>query len=139
MRVVLAVVLMVMVAGTGAGVSDLAVAITSLKGARVVLPVRSLDHVVEGISKETNLMDFFVQVLVTVAMEEVRRDTTMTPIITAAMIAVLFMGKVITVTEDTILILLETQAIEISLLVLLLERMLQRFCQILFLRLNCCL
>jgi hypothetical protein len=115
------------------------VAITSLKGARVVLPVRSLDHVVEGISKEANLMDFFVQVLVTVAMEEVRRDTTMAPIITAAMIAVLFMGKVITVTEDTILILLETQAIEISLLVLLLERMLQRFCQILFLRLNCCL
>jgi hypothetical protein len=139
MRVVLAVVLMVMVAGTGAGVSDLAVAITSLKGARAVLPVRSLDHAVEGISKEANLMEFSVQVLVTVAMEEVRTDTTMAPIITAAMITILFMGKVITVTEDTILILLETQAIEISLLALLLKKMLQRFCQFLFLRLSCCL
>jgi hypothetical protein len=47
--VVLAVVLMVVVVGTGAGVSYLAVAITSLKGARAVLPVRSLDHAVEGI------------------------------------------------------------------------------------------
>jgi hypothetical protein len=130
---------MVVDAGMGAGGSALVGETTSLKAVLVVLREMMLDHAMVDICKEVILMESYGQGLVTATMGQVKIGSTMLQTFIAAMIVVLSMGKVTTITEGLIISFqLEIQAIETILLGFLLEQMVLRCCQMGSQQLRCC-
>jgi hypothetical protein len=130
---------MVVDAGMGAGGSALVGETISLKAVLVVLREMMLDHAMVEICKEVILMESSGQGVVTAIMGQVKIGSTMLQTFIAAMIVVLSMGKVTTITEGLIISFqLEIQAIETIMLGFLLEQMVLRCCQMGSQQLRCC-